>query len=134
MKIKTEDLEGIQLDVAVAIALGGEVTRPQDGQVYLNGMHQLCGEKNKRHSRYVFSPSTDWNQCGSLIEFFSLKLEPVGTQGWQASTKLDSPGWCARYDDWIGETALIAVCRAVVASKIGDEVDLADELAGKEPS
>jgi len=30
MKIKTEDLEGIQLDVAVAIALGGEVTRPQD--------------------------------------------------------------------------------------------------------
>ena len=50
MKVKTESLTGLHLDVAVAIAIGGEVTRPQDAQVYLNGMHQLCGEESKRHS------------------------------------------------------------------------------------
>ncbi|HAU5795846.1 TPA: DUF2591 domain-containing protein [Citrobacter amalonaticus] len=136
MKIKTEDLEGIQLDVAVAIALGGEVTRPQDGQVYLNGMHQLCGEKNKRHSRYVYSPSSDWSQCGELMENLSISCYQSADPAtgklyhWVGVNELVSPG---RRRGVVADNPRTAICRAVVFAKIGHEVDMPDELAEKEP-
>lgn len=124
MKVKTSELSGVQLDVAVAIAIGGHITRSQDAQVYLNGMHQLCGEENKRHSRYVFSPSTDWSQCGPLIAAFGVWIsDDEGAFTASCKPHFDT----AIYD---AETPQIAICRAVVAAKLGDEVDIPDELMG----
>lgn len=136
MKIKTEDLDGIHLDVAVAIALGGKVTRPQDGQVYLDGMHQLCGEKNKRHSRYVYSPSSDWSQCGELMENLAIScyqsVDPVSGEvfHWVGVNELVT----RHRRGLIADNPRVAICRAVVFAKLGHEVDIPDELAGKEPS
>lgn len=133
MKVKTESLTGLHLDVAVAIAIGGEVTRPQDAQVYLNGMHHLCGEKSKRHSRYVFSPSTDWSQCGELMESFSISCyqsaDPVTGKvyHWVGVNELVAPG---RRRGLIADNPRAAVCRAVVFAKFGDEIELPDELEG----
>lgn len=124
MKVKTSELSGVQLDVAVALALGGEITRPQDAQVYLNGMHQLCGEANKRHSRYVFSPSTDWSQCGPLRDEFNVGIEPGSASDGRRYAYV--PG--RELDGSFGETALIAICRAVVSAKLGYEVEIPDEL------
>ncbi|HBS1256008.1 TPA: DUF2591 family protein [Klebsiella pneumoniae] len=131
MKVKTESLTGLHLDVAVAIAIGGEVIRPQDAQVYLNGMHQLCGEKSKRHSRYVFSPSTDWSQCGELMEKYSISCyqsaDPVTGKvyHWVGVNELVAPG---RRRGLFADNPRDAVCRAVVFAAFGDEIELPDEL------
>ena len=129
MKVKVSELVGVQLDLAVALAIGGKITRPQDAQICLNGEHMLCGEKNKRHSRYVYSPSTNWEQCGSLIEFFRAGLD------WNTCNideDYDDEPWfaCVSKTDvtQYGPTPLIAICRAVVESKYGDEVELPDDL------
>lgn len=158
MKVKTSELSGVQLDVAVAIAIGGHITRAQDAQVYLNGMHQLCGEENKRHSRYVFSPSTDWIHCGPLMTTYQIFIEPPHDvhklmldekgnpkgcwetyESWHASvsTRVAERPPREAFEGWYfpggpyraeGETPQIAICRAVVAAKLGDEVDIPDEL------
>lgn len=122
MKVKTADLVGTQLDIAVAVALGGVITRPQDAQVYLNEMHLPCGEEAKKYSRYVFSPSTDWSQRGPLIDEYCIWLSD------------DEGNFVASCEPHIGRyvvdgaTSLIAICRALVLAKLGDEVDIPDEL------
>ncbi|WP_289484063.1 MULTISPECIES: phage protein NinX family protein [Enterobacteriaceae] len=134
MKVKTAELEGVQLDVAVAIAIGGHVTTAQYAQVYLNGMRQLCGEVNKRHSRYVFSPSTDWKDCGELMENLSISCYQSADAAtgkvlhWVGVNELYGDG---KRRGWIADNPRVAICRAVVAAKIGDEVDIPDELISK---
>lgn len=131
MKVKTADLVGTQLDIAVAVALGGVITRPQDAQVYLNEMHQLCGEGAKRNSRYVFSPSTDWGQCGELMESLSISCyqsnDPVTGKfyHWVGVSELAHPG---KRRGLIADNPRVAICRSVVQLKLGDEVDIPDEL------
>lgn len=131
MKVKTSELSGVQLDVSVALALGGVISRPQDAQVYLNGMHQLCGESGKRHSRYVFSPSSDWSQCGEIMEALSISCyqcsDPVTGKfyHWVGVNELVSPG---KRKGLIAENPRVAICRAVVSAKLGDEVEIPDEL------
>lgn len=133
MKIKTEDLIGIELDVAVAVALGGEITRPQDAQVYLNGMHQLCGEENKRYSRYVFSPSSTWSDCGELMEAMSISCyesrDPASGESihWVGVSELVAP---EKRRGFTASNPRIAICRAIVFAKLGSEVELPDELMG----
>ncbi len=131
MKVKTADLVGTQLDIAVAVALGGVITRPQDAQVYLNEMHQLCGESAKRHSRYVFSPSTDWGQCGELMESLSISCYQSNDPAtgkfyhWVGVSESAHP---EKRRGLIADNPRVAICRSVVQSKLGDEVDIPDEL------
>lgn len=126
MKVKVSELVGVQLDLAVALALGASITRPQDAQICLNGEHMLCGEKNKRHSRYVYSPSTNWEQCGSLIEFYSIGFKAYPTLNgaeWEAYSAPEDTYYSGK-----SHSHLIAACRCIVNSKYGDEVELPDDL------
>lgn len=87
----------------------------------------------------VWSPSTDWSQGGPLIDKYDVELIRFGEQAWYER----DPQWnqkpCvgavirhAPYDTvsgdisieecMTGETRLIAVCRAIVAAKLGDIV------------
>ncbi|MEX0495969.1 phage protein NinX family protein [Raoultella terrigena] len=133
MKVKTANLTGLQLDVAVAISIGGEIDRPQDAQVYLNGRHQLCGERGTLHNRDVFSPSTNWSQCGELMERFSISCYQSADPAtgkvyhWIGVNELVAPG---RRRGLIADNPRVAVCRAVVFAKFGDEIELPDELEG----
>lgn len=128
MKVKTSELEWAALDCAVAIAEGFKVTLVR-GAVILDGeyteelLHIPLPNYGKRYSP-VYRPSTDWSQGGPLIEQFKIGfLEPRKTENY----------WTA----WVGGrgghmldglTPLIAACRAIVAAKLGDEVDIPEEL------
>jgi hypothetical protein len=128
MKVKTAELSGVQLDYAVAMVTSTDVRiiSPEGDDQW------LISEPDNDESRYegfiCYSPSTDWSQCGPLIESHDLRIISAGTEGWQAGTRVNSLGWNARYDDWFGSTPMVAICRAVVASKLGDTVDIPDEL------
>lgn len=70
-----------------------------------------------------FTPmfSTDWSQGGPIIEREKIALSyDTGRFGWVASF-YDG-------DDVFGGTPLIAAMRCFVASKLGDEVEVPNEL------
>ncbi|CDG86454.1 hypothetical protein XBFFL1_520002 [Xenorhabdus bovienii str. feltiae Florida] len=74
---------------------------------------------------YSFKPSTDWSICGQLIDKYNIELVNELLDCvlfWSANCNYVS-------DDYLdGQTPQIAICRAVVAAQLGDEVDIPDEL------
>ncbi len=102
--IKTSELQGPALDWAVA-----------EGRIDEDG--DLVG-------RYEFDYSTDWAQGGPIIE-----REGIGI--WPSEREGNKGQWGARMLNThiaYGPTPLIAAMRCYVASKMGDEVDLPEEL------
>lgn len=136
MKIKTSDLTGNALDWAVAKAEG--VTLHDFGRGALEAWvkDSLTGE-----DEYIafYRPSTDWSQGGPIIEREGLWVHDHAAASpaiahlctpdkkWFAFAKHSHDGTAPRC--YYGETFLIAAMRAYVASKLGDEVDVPDELA-----
>ena len=102
--MKVNDMTGAALDWAVAKC---------EGAVY--------------HGPAWTKPSTDWAQGGPIIERKVIVLTHPKHDCWTASaqdsTDLDIPLY---QED--GPTPLIAAMRCYVASKLGDDIDLPEEL------
>jgi len=102
--MKTAELQGADLDLAVGLAMG---RKPNDFGWWWDN----------------FKPSTNWAEGGPIIE-----REKIGTLWearniWSAGTKWDDPTKV-----FYGKTKLIAAMRCYVASKMGDTVDIPEEL------
>lgn len=112
MKIKTSELTGAALDLAVAIAVGRtDVRVDEDGE--LVGQHE-------------FDYYTDWAQGGPIIERERIHIRPNQSDGnFKAFVIIRPTGLAHRHD---GPTPLIAAMRCYVASKLGDEVEVPEEL------
>jgi hypothetical protein len=127
MKIKTADLTRYALDWAVATCEEGEAISKEWHPHFAS----YGGELRLRATPY--SPSTDWNQGGPIIEREKIEVTPP------------TPKWCDEQadNDWmavslpavrgeatleVGPTPLIAAMRCYVASKLGDEVEIPEEL------
>ena len=67
--------------------------------------------------------ATDWAQGGPIIKREKIELNLFGS-GWMA-TRTDGPA----VSEEIGPTPLVAAMRCYVASKLGDELEIPDELA-----
>lgn len=115
MKIKTNELTGAALDWAV--------TRRETNY----GESDIRVWRNAHENFGMFRYSTDWAHGGPIIdrEKISIMEECNGT--WMGSiggcTDLDMPLWQEH-----GPTPLIAAMRCLVASKLGDEIDVPEEL------
>jgi hypothetical protein len=119
MKVKVSEATGPVLDWLVAKAEGALAPV---GNLYLMGRQLFIGvggDLGEPGQWVVFAPSTDWAQGGPLIANNIFRLEDYG-DAWEAE---GANGIRCR-----GETELIAVCRCVVASRLGDEVDVPEEL------
>lgn len=106
MKIKTQDLIGPALDWAVAKC---------EGRIF----------SSLPSSKHYFSPSTVWAHGGPIIE-----REKIATQfiegRWIAFTHAEQA--CIE-NTQTGPTPLVAAMRCYVESKLGDEVEVPDDLA-----
>lgn len=67
----------------------------------------------------VWKPSSDWAQAGPIIEQERIRLDPRGV--WVA-------GHDSSNDEYLGPTPLIAAMRCYVASKLGDEIEVPEEV------
>ena len=142
MKIKTSELIGAALDWAVAKAGGGA----KDIRVFLSG-----------HVDYgMFHYSTDWSQGGPIIERENISiircdddyqnfpdkwLAERGANSYCESTEHQQHDAMIQFSVWndgscfakdgpfYGPTPLIAAMRCFVASRLGDKVDIPEELA-----
>jgi hypothetical protein len=112
VNIKTQDLIGLALDWAVAKCEGMEP--------FSDGISWIVdtGDVYEQLPDY----STDWSQGGPIIEREIIGLDYDGAIGWEARD-FDSQQILA-----IGPTPLIAAMRCYVASKLGDEVEVPEEL------
>jgi hypothetical protein len=112
MKIKTSELTGAALDWAVAKCEG----------IYFENFEEF--------EMYAGDYSTDWVYGGPIIEReeIGIKRNAPCSNGrqWEASGSITAKG--AGYQFAYGPTPLIAAMRCYVASKLGDEVDVPEEL------
>lgn len=101
MMTKTTDLIGAALDWAVAKC---------EGSAY--------------HGPAWTKYSTDWSQGGPIIERERIAVKANGYGWWFARV-----GGDFGQGEWVrGDTPLIAAMRCYVASKLGNEIDVPDEL------
>lgn len=115
MRVKTSELIDHALDWAVDSARGY-------GADYLTRWN-IGGDTRFVQCEIIRAYSTDWGIGGAIIEREGISLEWSGWGGdeqWIAYLKHD--------DEFKGPTPLIAAMRCYVASKLGDEVDIPDEL------
>lgn len=115
MKIKTNELEGAALDWAVAKAADAPCYHDGDIDFWL--------------SRHRFNPSESWMFGGPIVDRFVNHLCKT-EYGCYADAVTKDGSYCLPLDecDGKGDTMLIAAMRAIVASEIGDEVDVPEEL------
>jgi hypothetical protein len=115
MKDKTADLIGLPLDWAVAECLGA--TRIQ--------LYQYNGRRMIRVSlpegiHAPWEPSHYWGQGGPIIERERIETRHDGNKAWCA--------WKEGAGAVFGPTPLIAAMRCFVSSKLGDEIEIPEEL------
>ena len=109
--MKTSNLTGAALDWAVATIVTYQPPYDEYTKVWLS------------QHRY----STDWAQGGPIIERERILIQPeIGKEGcgnaWNAISMQDTEDY--------GPTPLIAAMRCYVAYKLGDEVEIPNELTG----
>lgn len=130
MKIQTKELTGVALDFSVAVAFGWRCERPQDGQFIDHDDHRWLAGYHRHAPSASFSPSTNWAHGGLLVDAFDINVGRARNVTWAEGVFYA----VARASDLVateyGETKLIAICRAVVACRLGDEVEVPDELVG----
>ncbi|ESW38555.1 MULTISPECIES: phage protein NinX family protein [Pseudomonas] len=122
VEAKAAELAGAALDWAVAKANGEKL-------VEVEGKHSVITGFRLNPIRVPggYTPSTDWNQGGSLIFEYRVNLIEVSEDCWEA--------WVSGQEDQRyqgGDSPLVAICRAVVASQLGDTVMLPEALLDAE--
>lgn len=144
MKIRTSELIGPALDWAVAKALGLELVRSHDHfrRIATHWSEEQLRERFSRSTNewmYVdtvgnLAPygaySTSWAAGGPIIEEYGIN---VCIQNDEPQYKISpSRRWYSQVDHRVctayGPTPLIAAMRCHVASKLGDVVDIPEEL------
>lgn len=127
MKIKTSELTGAALDWAVA-KIEEHAWAVYDHAVY--NEHDVIPTRPSEYLRDCkfgpeFSPTTSWAQGGPLIERERMTVTyDDNDDAWEAFY-----GVGMNDDDYErGPTPLIAAMRCLVASKLGDEVEVPGEL------
>jgi hypothetical protein len=127
MNIKTSELQGAALDWAVAKCVGHRMAENHGAYIRIH----LPDPKQSGYT-LAFCPSTDWAQGGPIIEREHVQVSP--SRNWLTTQSMLRWG-CVRIDHkgdanhfQQGPTPLIAAMRCYVASKLGDTVDVPDEL------
>ena len=137
--MKTSELTDIALDWAVSVAEGDKVYRPRlgrpadwDKEAYLKDGSDdrwVVRVENPKVAHFVdwtYNPSGDWMQGGPIIERESIntRYDPDcnKAQAWEASDDIDF------FEAMYGPTPLIAAMRCYVASMLGDDIEIPEEL------
>jgi hypothetical protein len=133
MKLKTSELQGAALDWAVANCEGKTKLyqiRRGDSRVIDTDHPEYFEQYKRQHDEY----STDWAQGGPIIEREKISVF-MDDEKWAAYSSHSLPQnfyGTSKDPDWDdGDEGypLVAAMRCYVASVLGDEVEVPDELA-----
>ena len=130
MKTKTSDLTLLALDWAVAECEGMDIEIRPAGACG-RPLYVLAAEAGR--TPWTWTPTTSWHQAGPIIEREGIAVDVVRAgwtiDSWVAALVHEDKEFdgVARAEEY-GPTPLIAAMRCYVASKLGDEVDIPEEL------
>lgn len=123
MKVKTSDLTGAPLAWAVAQVLKLEIE-----------IHKTVNETVIFYENELFFPDIYWHQGGPIIEREGIAVMRIEDR--QAHQQWAAGEHDSEYDRFwevvCGPTPLTAAMRCFVASRLGDEVDVPDDLVWDE--
>lgn len=129
MKIKTSELSGTALDYAVAKCRYLDEYDKDRIFLYHSGFkwakHTVRIANQSTCSRdlsFEWCPSTDWSQCGMIIEQENISVYATYSDWW--ATSRNGPKLTHS-----GPTPLIAAMRCFVEATLGGEIDIPDSLA-----
>ena len=129
MQIKASELSGAALHWAVAIALGWKWRVNSDGKITLArpakrpSTREACDVLGLDY----FHPTKCWSIAGPIIEREGINLDNYAKNPqWSAWTP--APERKSGEAQAYGPTPLIAAMRCYVASKLGDDVNIPEEL------
>lgn len=117
--MKVAELTGVMLDLWVARAIGLD-----DPKIYQTSAgvdvceHKAPGVDGFEAIDVDFKPSEDWSDCGPLIWKYRIDLDG-GSSEWMAGPNAINKG----FYEGTGDTPQQAICRAVVRSVYGDDVE-----------
>lgn len=140
MKVKVSELQGAALDWAVAACLNAQFSEARVIKVCRRETTTPAWIERENGvgtapSYHRFPPSTDWDQGGPIIEREAICI----VQGfYRQKQNDDARAYVCRVDSHTptgastiearGSTPLVAAMRCYVASKMGDEIEIPDEL------
>jgi hypothetical protein len=117
MKAKTSELSGRSLNLAMTLL---ELKRVEAAGENIKSWWKDEVLSGQRADPY----STDWLWGGPIIDREKIELHyEYGDQEWKAVQFLKDE-WCCQH----GPTPLIAAMRCYVASRLGDEINVPDEV------
>lgn len=108
--MKSSELTGALLDYWVARAEGSTDTCIQQWHT-----GPMCLSSHDAFEPVPYRPSTAWSDGGPLIEKHGLFIDRLHSGTWVS-------GFPSTLDPVNGPAPLVAICRAVVRAKFGDEV------------
>lgn len=120
MKIQTSNLIDLALDWAVAKCEGIDHSSFMRAMVYMKSRTPNPSE-DEIEAHHAYEYSTQWGCGGPIIEREQINLNYRDDNVWQAHY---NGSWAS-----FGPTPLVAAMRCFVASKLGDEVDVPEEMA-----
>lgn len=136
--MRTSELQGDALNWAVAQVEKLPVEKSRGGWLVFDShddgtLHWSDFDNDNRWQK--FDPSNDWAQGGVIIEKENISIEymagagDAGVDVWVATmTFPDKKFGGVAFSEEEGPTPLIAAMRCYVASELGDEVEVPDEL------
>ena len=112
-KMRTSELTDAALDWAVAKCEG------------MPRLNERVTPEGVHWAGHFFQPSKHWSEGGPIIEREKIQVNPsISSDTWGAASP--SKDQCV----WVwAETPLIAAMRCYVASRLGEEVEVPEELA-----
>jgi hypothetical protein len=116
--MKTSELTGAALDWAVAKC---EKLDVDTDIVSGNDEWGAFVDYSEEYCHVHYQPSEHWGWAGPIIERERISIDAL----------YDEVGWVASMEEFMGyqaETPLIAAMRCYVASQLGDEVEIPEEL------
>lgn len=117
--IKTSEATGQALDWLVTVAQGLDHFIA-NGRIYVR-QPGFDDPDEPFYGAYQYSPSRLWSQGGPIIEREKISTVCCDHLGeWKAEDRFDKAAY--------GPTSLVAAMRCYVASKLGDEVEIPEEL------
>ena len=130
MIVKTKTLTGVTLDYAVAMAEKIEVVLWRNEGI----KYAVVLPFNKGQYPSFYTPSSNWDQSGPIIDRELIAIKPYtflfATWGALSRDHQSLANSNSQYVD--GEAPIIAAMRCYVLNKIGEEIDIPDELAHTE--
>ena len=109
--MKTSELIGPALDYSVAKC---------EGYILYSNAGKICCAKDGDEG-FLTKYSTDWSQGGPLIEREWISVYQVGKDVWKADI-------AGQFNSGACPTPLIAAMRCYCCAKLGDEIEIPQEL------